>query len=61
MISDLAKELLTEIKQYDGAEVHRDFWAVADELWAARLINLSGARGPRQAWKRATLKEENNG
>ena len=59
MISDEAKELLTDIEEWDGAEVHKDFWAVADELWAAGLINLTSARGPGQEWKRATLKEGN--
>lgn len=54
-LSDEAKVWLECIEECDGAEVHEEAWVYAEELRTAGLITLSGARGPGNAWKRASL------
>lgn len=46
-----AEDLLDQIRETDGAEVHRDQWPLLDEL--GDRVEVSGARGPDRAWKRA--------
>lgn len=54
----LAREeaaMLANIELYNGIEVHRDDWPIAERLAAARKINLSPARrGPERTFRRAT-------
>lgn len=47
------KELLVLIKAYDGMEIHKDDWPLAEELVADGEISLSAARGPGREWRRA--------
>lgn len=50
-----ARELLDNVRRNDGAEVHLSNWVYLDELQKAGYVEVSGARGPRREFKRATL------
>ena len=56
MINNDAKDILQMIKDCDGAEIHKDDWPILDELRNEGYILVGGARGPGNAFKRATLK-----
>ena len=55
-LSKHAQQLLEVIRECDGAEVHACDDASLDELVAAGLIDVFGARGPSGAWRRAQLR-----
>lgn len=49
-------QLLELIRSTDGAELYRDDWHTAERLVKKGLITLGPARGPKNAWRRAELK-----
>lgn len=57
-IEDDTEELFESIASTDGAEIHKDQWALAEKLVGEGKITLGPARGPDKAWRRAELVKE---
>ena len=55
---DEANEMLREVRECNGAEIHRDEWPIAEALASHGKIFLGSPRGPGGNWKRAGLTAE---
>ena len=46
------RDLLEQVREYDGMEVPQPWWDDAEALEKAGLCTLGGARGPNRYWRR---------